>query len=68
MSTKNDIAAVAAVVAIDLPKRIEPVVDGDGKPVHLAPPCGGDWIRDPDGGLSPANEATATAAGLGWSR
>lgn len=36
----------------------------DGKPVDLAPPCGGSWSRDADGGLTPADEATARAAGL----
>ncbi len=49
-----------------LTTRIDPVIDADGKPGHLPPPVGGDWIRDPDGGLTPANEATAKAAGLDW--
>jgi len=30
------------------------------------PPCGGNWTRDNDGGLTPADESTATAAGLEW--
>ncbi len=42
--------------------RIEPREDG----LELAPPSGGSWVRDPDGGLSPADAATAVAAGLDW--
>lgn len=30
------------------------------------PPCGGSWIRDADGGLTPGDAATAQAAGLDW--
>lgn len=30
------------------------------------PGIGGNWLRHPDGGLAPADEATALAAGLGW--
>lgn len=30
------------------------------------PACGGRWLRDADGGLTPADEPTATAAGLRW--
>jgi hypothetical protein len=41
--------------------RIEPV---DG--VELNPPCGGHWLRDADGGLTPADAPTAAAAGLAW--
>lgn len=48
-------------------KRIEPVIDPEtGKPVELNPPCGGSWQRDADGGLLPADEQTAKAAGLQW--
>lgn len=46
--------------------RIAPQLDADGAPIDLAPPCGGSWIRDADGGLSPADESTAAAAGLAW--
>lgn len=28
------------------------------------PPCGGSWIRDEEGGLTPADLATASRAGL----
>jgi hypothetical protein len=48
-------------------KRIEPVIDPEtGKPVEMNPPCGGTWLRDAEGGLTPADEATARAAGLQW--
>ena len=48
-------------------KRIEPVIDPEtGKPVELNPPCGGSWQRDADGGMTPADEQTAKAAGLQW--
>lgn len=30
------------------------------------PPCGGSWIRDADGGLTPGDADTAQAAGLAW--
>jgi hypothetical protein len=30
------------------------------------PPVGGAWLTHPDGGLAPADEETARAAGLGW--
>lgn len=56
----------AAQVAPPAPSRIPPVLDADGAPVELNPPFGGRWLRDADGGLSPADEATATAAGLAW--
>ncbi len=64
-------ASPASAAAVDssapvLATRIEPVIGTNGKPDHLAPPVGGDWVRDPDGGLTPADEATAKAAGLGW--
>lgn len=41
--------------------RIEPAEGAD-----ITPPCGGRWLRDPDGGLRPADAATADAAGLAW--
>ena len=41
--------------------RIEPVKGAD-----VNPPCGGSWLRDADGGLSPADADTAAAAGLAW--
>ena len=50
----------------DLPTRCEPVLGADGIPWDLLPPCGGHWLRDVDGGLSPADEGTARAAGLAW--
>lgn len=42
--------------------RIEP---SEGNPEPL-PPVGGMWSRDEDGGLRPADRATAEAAGLHW--
>ena len=48
------------------PTRCEPVLGADGSPLDLLPPCGGRWLRDPDGGLSPADETTARAADLAW--
>lgn len=44
------------------PQRIEPT---EGNPEPL-PPVGGLWSRDEDGGLRPADRATALAAGLAW--
>jgi hypothetical protein len=38
-----------------------------GAPVpELVPPCAGRWLREPDGGLAPADPDTAAAAGLDW--
>ncbi len=48
-----------------MPIRIEPQY-ADGRPIDLDPPSGGSWIRDPDGGLTPADKATAVGAGLDW--
>lgn len=48
------------------PVRIAPQVDADGKSIELNPPSGGSWIRDPDGGLTPADKHTADGAGLAW--
>lgn len=31
---------------------------------ETVPPCGGSWVRNPDGSLTPADDATAQAAGL----
>ncbi|MCU0963536.1 MAG: hypothetical protein MUF08_00430 [Burkholderiaceae bacterium] len=44
-----------------LPVRLAP-----RRGVELNPPCGGRWLRDADGGLSPADQETAAAAGLAW--
>ncbi len=52
--------------AVALPRRIEPVLGEDGKPVELGPPCAGRWLRAEDGGLEPADADTAAAAGLAW--
>lgn len=41
--------------------RIEPIPGAD-----VNPPCGGHWLRDTDGGLTPADAQTAAAAGLDW--
>lgn len=41
--------------------RIPPIEGAD-----VNPPCGGRWLRDPDGGLTPADAETAAAAGLQW--
>ena len=49
-----------------LATHLEPVPGADGSPLDLAPPCGGRWLRDADGGLWPADESTARAAGLAW--
>ena len=48
------------------PTRIEPRHDANGRPMDLDPPSGGSWIREADGGLTPADQATATGAGLAW--
>lgn len=44
--------------------RIPPQIGADGQPIEINPPCGGHWQRDLDGGLTPADESTARAAGL----
>ena len=49
-----------------MPHRIPPQLDAEGKTLELNPPCGGSWLRDADGGLSPADAATAAGAGLDW--
>jgi hypothetical protein len=48
------------------PLRITPKLDETGQPIELNPPSGGQWIRDPDGGLTPADKHTADGAGLAW--
>jgi hypothetical protein len=48
------------------PTRIEPRHDADGRQIDIDPPSGGSWIREADGGLTPADKATATGAGLAW--
>lgn len=45
-----------------LPARIEPT---ESVPEPL-PVTGGKWVRQVDGGLAPADESTARAAGLRW--
>lgn len=42
--------------------RIEP---SEANPEPL-PQSGGQWLRDDDGGLRPADRATAEGAGLSW--
>lgn len=42
-------------------ERIEPPAKGEA-----LPPCGGNWLREADGGLRPRDEATAKDAGLAW--
>ena len=42
--------------------RIEPT---EANPEPL-PQSGGQWLRDEDGGLRPADRATAEGAGLDW--
>jgi hypothetical protein len=50
-----------------MPQRIAPVIDPDtGLATEINPPAGGSWLRDADGGLTPADEATARGAGLDW--
>lgn len=44
--------------------RIPPQLDADGQPLPITPATGGTWLREADGGLTPADEATAAAAGL----
>ena len=51
---------VAAPPALRL--RIEPTPDCP----EPNPGSGGTWVRYPDGGLAPADEATARAAWLDW--
>lgn len=48
--------------AVAAPERLEPAVDGG----ELTPPCGGNWLREADGGLRPRDADTARAAGLHW--
>jgi hypothetical protein len=44
------------------PTRILPDADGH----EPTPTAGGRWVRDLDGGLTPADAQTAHAAGLAW--
>lgn len=60
MAAKPPAETPAAVPA--LPARIEPT-EASPEP---APPTGGNWLRHADGGLAPADESTARAAGLRW--
>lgn len=57
-------AAPTPAAAAPAWSRIEPVLNATGQPVDLLPPCGGSWVREADGGLMPADESTAVAAGL----
>lgn len=62
MSNQTDTPA-----ADQKPTRIEPMFDpSTGAAIHTAPPVGGSWIRDVDGGLTPGDETTAKAANLAW--
>lgn len=54
--------AAAQVAAPQLPARFEPTEETP----EPMPPSGGNWVRDADGGLSPADAVTAAAAGLRW--
>ena len=45
-----------------MPTRLEPTPEG----LPPEPATGGAWRRDEDGGLTPLDEPTATAAGLQW--
>ena len=49
-----------------MPTRIEPLLDDQGQPLDRTPGIGGRWLRDPDGGYTPADESTAIGAGLEW--
>lgn len=42
--------------------RIPPRLDDAGQPLEIDPPCGGAWLRESDGALVPADEATAASA------
>lgn len=67
MRARPDITLVIdppAGAACALPARIEPLRTADGAAIEVAPPCGGAWLRDPDGGLRPGDAATAAEAGL----
>jgi hypothetical protein len=60
----NEAAAPADLAPAPAWRRIEPALDAKGNPVDQLPPCGGSWLRDADGGLTPRDEATARDAGL----
>lgn len=47
-----------------LPARIEPSLGANGQPLEQSPAVAGRWLRHADGGLAPADAATADAAGL----
>ncbi len=66
MATRKTTASAADVDVAAVPIRIPPQLGPTGAPLELDPPCGGSWRRDADGGLSPADESTARAAGLAW--
>jgi len=46
-----------------MPIRAIPAPADPGAP-PLSPPCSGNWLRQADGSLLPADESTARAAGL----
>ena len=48
------------------PRRIEPQLDAQGRPLELNPPCGGEWMREADGGLVPLDRFAAEGAGLAF--
>jgi hypothetical protein len=47
--------------------RINPAPGKEVLPRLPEPTVSGNWLRLPDGGVQPADEATATRAGLPWS-
>lgn len=61
-STPEMPADPAAEAVPRAPVRIEPTKSAP----EPMPPTGGHWVRHADGGLAPADESTARAAGLRW--
>lgn len=57
-------AGASPAAPVVLPSRIAPPEVAE--PIELMPPCSGSWIRDADGGLTPADAPTAAAAGLSF--
>lgn len=62
MATKPQPTTAAAQAQDAAPARIEPT---KSMPQPM-PATGGKWVRQADGGLAPADESTARAAGLSW--
>lgn len=56
---------MSAAASATKPTRIEPKLVG-GMVVDQDPPCGGSWMRDHDGGLTPLDKYAAEGAGLAW--